>query len=162
MPEQKLNLLQLAALRAHSFAAARRRSCDASSPIPICAAYSRTSCHTARSVNASLPTRPFASTRRKIGPFSIPCHIQPPINLLLHPQRHRPAPKAQPQQSTKLQALQQSRVERRAHRLSLHSCLPGSLLYCLLERAWVRFRSFHRIAQLRAVWLKTILRRHSS
>jgi hypothetical protein len=85
MPEQKLNLLQLAALRAHSFAAARRRSCDASSPIPICAAYSRTSCHTARSVNASLPTRPFASTRRKIGPFSIPAtSSHPSISCFTH------------------------------------------------------------------------------
>src|ERR1700734_1403218 len=69
----------------HSFAAVRRRSCGASSPIPICAAYSRTSCHTARSVNASLPTRPFASTRRKIGPFSIPAtSSHPSISCFTH------------------------------------------------------------------------------
>ena len=45
-------------------------------------------------------------------------------------------------------------MERRARSaLSLRSCLPGSLLYGLLERAPVRFSSFHRIAQLRDVWL---------
>jgi hypothetical protein len=72
MPQQKLNLFQLPPFERQSFAAVRRRSCGASSPIPICCAYSRTSCHTARSVKAFLPTRPFADTRRKIGPFSIP------------------------------------------------------------------------------------------
>jgi hypothetical protein len=44
-----------------------------------------TSCHTARSVNASLPTRPFASTRRKIGPFSIPAtSSHPSISCFTH------------------------------------------------------------------------------
>src|SRR5580704_1000088 len=72
----------------HSFAAVRRRSCGTSSPIPMCAAYSRTSCHTAPSLNASLPTRPFASTRREIGPFSIPAtSSHPSISCFTH-RRH--------------------------------------------------------------------------
>jgi hypothetical protein len=54
MPQQKLNLFQFPPFARQSFAAVRRKSCGASSPIPICAAYSLTSCHTARSVNASV------------------------------------------------------------------------------------------------------------
>src|SRR6202047_5437391 len=93
MPQQELNLLQLAALRS---AELRRRApqivrrqladpdlrCVLTHQLPHRALGQRILAHSA--------VRQHAPEDRS---FPYPCHIQPPINLLLHPQRHSHRPR---------------------------------------------------------------------
>jgi hypothetical protein len=79
MPQQKLNLLQLAALRA---AEIRRRAPRI---------HARAATPRARSTRPCPLGRSRARAGRLVLSLSLP--VQPPINLLLHPQRHRHRPR---------------------------------------------------------------------